>query len=450
MFDKVLVANRGEIAVRILRACREMGIKTVAVYSKVDKDAFHVHIADEAVCIGPADPRYSYLNIPSIMSAAEISGASAIHPGYGFLSENAHFSEVCQACDIVFIGPDPHVIRDMGNKTEAKIIMKKAGVPLIEGSDGVVKDVSEIQKIVERIGTPVILKASAGGGGRGMFIIDDEKDIERFYKMASLEAEHAFADPSIYVEKYIREPRHVEIQIMADAWGNCVYFGERECSLQRRHQKILEEAPCFILPEDVRKKMGEVAVNAAKDMGYVGAGTVEFLLDKDNNFYFIEMNTRIQVEHPVTEMVTGFDLVKEQIRVAAGEKLSVRQEDIQLRGAAIECRINAEDIDNNFLPSVGTLKVFHLPGGPNVRIDTYCYQDYKVSPHYDSLLCKLIVKGETREEAISVLRRALDETIIEGVKTTLPFFKEIVFDERFLKADIHTGYVDEFMEKRFQ
>lgn len=446
MFDKVLVANRGEIALRVIRACKEIGVKTVAVYSVADKDSFHVHCADEAICIGGASPDKSYLNLPAIISAAEVTGAKAIHPGYGFLSENAHFSEVCRACDIDFIGPTPEVIRMMGNKTEAKKVMQKSGVPLVPGSDGVVASYKEVEVCAKEVGYPLLIKASAGGGGRGMRVVEKKEDLKLAYELASAEAEHAFKDGSVYIEKFITCPRHVEIQILGDSFGNCIHLGERDCSLQRRHQKVLEEAPCPVLSDSLRQKMGDVAVNGAKKIGYVGAGTIEFLLDSSGQFYFIEMNTRVQVEHPITEMITGIDIVKEQVRVAAGYPLSVEQRDVQFKGCAIECRINAEDPFNDFSPSPGILEVFHLPGGSNVRVDTHCYQGYHVPPYYDSMIGKLIVWGKTRQEALFILKRCLDEMVIEGVHTTLPLFKELLESRSFLEGDCDTHFLEGFVE----
>ncbi|MDZ7780309.1 MAG: acetyl-CoA carboxylase biotin carboxylase subunit [Gemmatimonadota bacterium] len=440
MFQKVLIANRGEIALRIIRACHELGVKTVAVYSQADAESLHVRFADEDVCIGPAAASESYLNIPRIIAAAEVTGAEAIHPGYGFLAENAEFSEICTRSDITFIGPSPEQIRLMGDKATARRTMMDVGVPTVPGSEGIVEDLAEARKIADEIGYPIMIKASAGGGGKGMRIADSAETFERLVNSAQVEAQAAFGNPGVYLEKCILKPRHVEIQVFGDSDGKVVHFGERDCSIQRRHQKLLEEAPSPALSPELRERMGEAAVRAAQAIDYVGAGTVEFLLDEDGSFYFMEMNTRIQVEHPVTEVVTGVDLVKEQIRVAAGEPLS-HPNGAEIRGHAIEFRINAEDPSRNFAPSPGTIHTFHPPGGPGVRLDTHAYAGYKVPPHYDSLIAKLIVSGRDRSEAIVRARHALDQFIIEGVHTTLPFLRRILDDEAFGRGEVDTGFV---------
>ncbi len=442
MFKKILIANRGEIALRIIRACQELGIKTVAVYSEADEDSLHVRFADEAICIGPARGIDSYLKPDRIIAAAEVSGAEAIHPGYGFLSENADFADMCASHGFKFIGASGNVIRMMGDKAEAKENMIKAGVPVVPGNKGIITDIEKAKELAVEMGFPVILKAVSGGGGRGMRIVNSVDEFEVNYQMASSEAAGAFNNPDMYLEKFIQNPRHIEIQIMADQHGNTVYLGERECSIQRRHQKLLEEAPSAVVSEELREKMGKVSVAGAKKVGYEGAGTIEFLLDSDENFYFMEMNTRIQVEHPVTEMIYDRDLLKDQIRVAAGEELGYTQDDLQIRGHAIECRINAEDWERNFMPNPGEVTSFHVPGGPGVRVDSHVYQRYKIPPFYDSLIAKLICYGKTREEAISRLNRALDEFVIEGVKTTIPFQKKLIATREFLEADFDTGLLD--------
>lgn len=447
MFKKLLIANRGEIAVRIIRACKEMGIKTVAVYSEIDKDSLHVKLADEAFCIGPAAPSQSYLNIHSIVSVAEVTGAEAIHPGYGFLAENAHFAEVCEAHNIVFVGPTVDNIKSMGDKAVAKDTMIKANVPVVPGSDGVISDLSLALKVADEIKYPVIIKASAGGGGKGMRVANNKEEAEKFTTMAQQEALSAFGNADVYLEKYIVRPRHIEIQILADSFGNVIHLGERDCSVQRRHQKLIEESPSSALTSELREIMGLAAVNAAKAVNYEGAGTVEFLLDVDNSFYFMEMNTRIQVEHSVTEMVTGVDLIKEQIRVAAGEKLSYTQEDISVCGHAIEMRINAEDFEKGFMPSPGKISLFLPSGGPGVRVDTHIYPGYSVPPNYDSMLAKLIVWGKTREEAIARGLRALDEFVIDGVKTVIPFHQIVLKNEYFVKGDIYTDFIPTHITK---
>ncbi|MCD6373925.1 MAG: acetyl-CoA carboxylase biotin carboxylase subunit [Caldisericaceae bacterium] len=442
MFKKVLIANRGEIALRIIRACRELGIQTVAVHSEADDDSLHVRLADEAVCIGSAQSSESYLNPVRIIAAAEITGADAIHPGYGFLAENAEFADMCESSNIVFIGPPARVIRDMGNKSRAKELMKKAGVPVVPGSEGNVESLEQGIEIANTVGYPIILKAVAGGGGRGMRIIRSEDEFESNFQMAQAEARGAFGDPSMYIEKYIEEPRHIEIQVMADTHGNVIHLGERECSIQRRHQKLIEEAPSAVVDEALRQKMGQVAVKGAQGVEYVSAGTIEFLLDKDKNFYFMEMNTRIQVEHPVTEMVTNTDLLKEQILVAAGEKLDLKQEDVKIIGHAIECRINAEDWEKNFMPNPGKVDFFHLPGGPGIRVDSHVYQGYTIPPHYDSLIAKLIAYGRDRAEALKRMNRALEEFVIEGIKTTIPFHLRLINHPDFVSANFDTGFLD--------
>ena len=448
MFSKVLIANRGEIALRITRACHELGIRTVAVYSEADRESLHVRFADEDVCIGPPQASESYLNVPRIISAAEVTGAEAIHPGYGFLAENAEFSEICQRSDIVFIGPTPDQIRSMGDKATARRTMMAAGVPVVPGTEGLVKTEEEAQSAAEEIGFPVMIKASAGGGGKGMRIAPDAESFLQLLQAAQNEARAAFGNAGVYLEKCIVRPRHVEFQVFGDVQGRVVHLGERDCSIQRRHQKLIEEAPSPALTPELRAEMGETAVKAAAAIGYVGAGTVEFLLDQDGHYYFIEMNTRIQVEHPVTEVTTGFDLVKEQIRVAAGEPLSFPDIHLAHRGHAIEFRINAEAPDRNFAPSPGQIATFHPPGGPGVRLDTHVYTGYYVPPFYDSLLAKLIVSGNTREEAIVRARNALDSFVIEGVDTTISYLSEITRDEGFLSGDLDTGFVERFMVDR--
>ncbi len=442
MFNKILIANRGEIALRILRACQELGIKTVAIYSEADVDSLHVRFADEVVCIGPPPSNESYLNMVRIISAAEITGAEAVHPGYGFLAENPEFAEICEECNIQFIGANADVIRKMGNKSEAKKTMKKAGVPVVPGSDGVIKDLNHAKSLVKDVKYPVMLKAVAGGGGRGMRLVNSEDELEMNFMMASAEAEGAFGNADLYMEKFIANPRHIEIQVMADAHGNVVHYGERECSIQRRHQKLLEEAPSVAIDEDLRNKMGELAVKGCKGVDYVGAGTIEFLLDDQKRFYFMEMNTRIQVEHPVTEMTYSRDLVKDQIRVAAGEPLNYEQNDIKMAGHAIECRINAEDWERNFMPNPGHIDNIHFPGGPGIRVDTHTYSGYDIPPFYDSLVAKLIAHGKDREEAITRLRRSLDEFIIEGVKTTIPFHRKLIDHDDFKNGNFDTGFLE--------
>ena len=443
MFRKILIANRGEIALRIIYACRELGIRTVAVYSEADESSLHVRFADEDVCIGPAPSADSYLNVPAVISAAEITGADAIHPGYGFLSENAYLAEVCEACHIKFIGPDPQVIRLMGDKARARRVMKKAGVPIVPGSDGLVESEERALKIIKELGYPVIIKASAGGGGRGMRIVRTATELPHAFKSAQREAEAAFGVADVYVEKYIESPRHIEFQILGDQFGGIVHLGERECSIQRRHQKLVEESPAPGLPDKVRRRMGGVVVDAAKAVQYSNAGTFEFLMDSDGRFYFMEVNTRLQVEHPVTEMVTGIDIVKEQIRIAAGERLSFRQGDVSLRGHAIECRINAED-PVTFVPSPGLIHAFSVPGGPGVRVETLAHAECTIPPYYDSLIAKIIAHGADRPEAIARMRRTLEMTVVEGIKTTIPLHLRILNDPDFVAGRLTTSFTQRF------
>ena len=440
--SKVLIANRGEIALRIILACKEMGLKTVAVHSEADRDALHVRYADHDVCIGPALSRQSYLSISSIIAAAEITGADAIHPGYGFLAENAHFAEIVGECRMTFIGPTPNAIRLMGDKAVARDTAKKAGVPILPGSDGPVRSFDDAAAVAKEIGFPVILKASAGGGGRGMRICGNEADLQSAYETARSEAERAFGSADVYIEKYLERPRHIEIQVFGDRFGRIVSLGERECSIQRRHQKLIEESPSPVITPELRKEMGDAAIALCRSVGYENAGTIEFLF-QDDRFYFMEMNTRIQVEHAVTEEVTGIDLVKEQIRVADGKPLSVPEGEFRLRGHAIEFRVNAED-PRTFAPNPGKLREFHVPGGPGVRVDTAAYRDYVVPPHYDSMIAKLVVRGKDRLEAIARGRRALDLFIIEGVKTSIPLHRAILDDDRFIRGDISTRFMEEF------
>ena len=444
MFNKILIANRGEIAVRIIRACREMGIRTVAVYSEADKDCLHTLLADEAICIGPAPSSQSYLNMERILSATVAMKADAIHPGFGFLSENARFAKLCQQCNITFIGPSAEIINRMGNKSEARNTMMQAGVPVVPGSKEPVYTAEDGLAMAKEIGFPVMIKASSGGGGKGMRISRSEEDFTEHFNAAQLESVKGFSDDTMYIEKYIEKPRHVEFQIMGDKFGHVVHLGERDCSIQRRHQKVMEESPCEVISPELRKKMGEVAVKAAKAVNYENAGTIEFLLDKDKNFYFMEMNTRIQVEHPVTEMVSGIDLIKEQIRVAAGEPLSVSQEDIKIKGHAIECRINAENPKKHFMPCPGRITNVHIPGGNGVRVDTHIYNGYKVPANYDSMLMKLIVYDKDRASAIAKMRSALGEVIIEGIETNIDFQYEILENEAFQKGDTDTGFIEKY------
>lgn len=448
MFEKILIANRGEIALRVIRACRELGVRTVAVYSEADRDSLHVRFSDEDICIGPPAARDSYLNIPRIIAAAEITGADAIHPGYGFLAENAEFAEICERSGLAFIGPTAAQIRRMGDKAEARVTMVDAGVPVVPGSDGPVDDEEEAVEAARRIGFPVMIKAAAGGGGKGMRVGEEEEAFRRAFVMARNEAKAAFDNPTVYLEKYITRSRHVEIQVLGDQSGHVVHLGERDCSVQRRHQKLIEESPSPALDSDLRKRMGEAAVRAASAIGYRNAGTVEFLLDEDGSFYFMEMNTRIQVEHPVTEMVTGVDLVKEQIRVAAGESLRIRQDDVTLKGWAIECRINAEDPSNGFAPSPGHISEYHAPGGRGIRVDTHVHAGYDVPPYYDSLLAKLIAHGDTREDAIHIMQRALEEFHIAPIRTTIPLHRQILSDPTFWRGQIATDYLDRHILNR--
>ncbi len=444
MFKKILIANRGEIALRVIRSCKELGIKTVAVHSTADTHSLHVHFADEDICIGPPNSKLSYLNMKSILSAAELTNADAIHPGYGFLSENAKFAEMCQENRMTFIGPSPDSIRSMGDKSSAKATMKAAGVPTIPGSDGLVANLKDALTAAHAVGYPVIVKATAGGGGRGMRMALNEEELKKLYPVAAAEALACFGNGSLYLERYFTEPRHVEIQLLGDRHGNMVHLGERDCSIQRRHQKLIEESPSPAVTPEVRAKMGAVAVAGALRAGYFNAGTIEFLFDsKDSSFYFMEMNTRIQVEHPVTEGVTGVDLVRAQIKVAAGDKLEFAQEDIEFRGHSIECRINAEDPFSDFKPSPGTISEFHLPGGMGVRVDTHCYSGYVVPPHYDSMIAKLIVHAPTRKDAIARMLRALDEFVIVGIKTTIPLHKKILQHPLFAKGDYSTKFLEQ-------
>jgi acetyl-CoA carboxylase biotin carboxylase subunit len=442
MFNKVLIANRGEIAVRVIRACREMGITSVAVYSEADRDALHVKLADEAYCIGPAPGKDSYLNMTNLMSVATLVEADAIHPGYGFLAENADFAELCAACNITFIGPSPQAITSMGDKTTARDTMKAAGVPVVPGTEGVIEEVAEAVATAREIGFPVIVKATAGGGGKGMRVVHSEDELKRAVTTAQQEAEANFGNPGVYLEKYLVEPRHIEIQVLADQHGNTIHLGERDCSIQRRYQKLIEEAPSPALDPELRERMGQAAVAAAEAVDYTGAGTVEFLLDKEGHFYFMEMNTRIQVEHPVTELVTGVDLVKEQIRVAAGQPLEISQEDIVIEGHAIECRINAEDPDRKFMPTPGEIQFYLPPGGVGVRVDSAAYPGYRIPPFYDSMIAKLIVWGSDRPEAIRRMRRALAEFAIEGVSTTIPFHIKLLNNRRFNEGDFHIQFLE--------
>jgi acetyl-CoA carboxylase biotin carboxylase subunit len=447
VFKKILIANRGEIALRVIWACKELGIKTVAVYSEGDRDSLHVRFADQAVCIGPPRSIESYLNIPAIISAAEITGADAIHPGYGFLSESGYMAEICEACNIKFIGPGPQAIRLMGDKSRAKKAMIRAGVPVLPGSPGVLEDEERAVRSAKEIGFPVILKASAGGGGRGMRIVREAADVANAYRAAQAEAAAAFGVPDVYMERYLETPRHIEIQVMADGRGGVVHLGERECSIQRRHQKLIEEAPSVVVTDKLRRRMGRTAVDAARAVNYASAGTLEFLLDKDGSYFFMEMNTRIQVEHGVTELVTGFDLVKEQILVAAGHALSFRQDDIVMRGHAIECRINAEDPDT-FTPSPGVIRYFHVPGGPGVRVDTFAHDGCSISPYYDSLVAKVMAYGRDRRESIARMRRLLDGMIVEGIKTTIPVCRKIMDDPDFQAGRIDTSFLNRYQPKK--
>lgn len=450
MFSKILIANRGEIALRIIRACKELNIPTVAVYSQADRDSLHVRFADEAVCIGEAPSKESYLNIPAIISAAEITDVDAIHPGYGFLAENAHFAEICESCNIAFIGPGPAVIRAMGDKVAARETMKKNGVSVTPGGDSVVKSKEEAIKVAKKLKYPVIIKAAAGGGGKGMRVCHNDVSLISSFTVAQNEAEVAFGNPDVYIEKYITNPRHIEFQIMADNYGHMIHLGERECSIQRRHQKLLEECPSPALDSKLRKKIGEMAVKGARAVNYRGVGTIEFLLDDDGSFYFMEMNTRIQVEHPVTEMTTGIDIVKEQIRLASGERLHIKQDGVTIKGAAIECRINAEDPENNFLPSPGKIETLNLPGGRGVRVDTHIYPGYVIGPFYDSMVAKLITYGKNRDEAIRIMLRALDEFLIGPIKTTIGLHKEILNHPLFLKGAVSTHFLEKIRKTEIE
>jgi acetyl-CoA carboxylase, biotin carboxylase subunit len=442
MLSRILIANRGEIALRVIRACHEMGIETVAVYSEADRSAPYVGLASEAVCIGPPDCNQSYLNIPRIISAAEITNVDAIHPGYGFLAENINFAEICSDCGITFIGPPVEAMRQLGDKVEARKLARKAKVPVVPGSEGIIEDEKDALRLASEIGYPIIIKAVAGGGGRGMRVVHNDISLHAALASARSEAEVAFGESSVYMEKFIVEPRHVEVQVMADQEGNAVHFFERDCSIQRRHQKMIEESPCQALEEKDRERLAEAAIRLIKQANYVNAATVEFLLDKDGNFYFIEVNTRIQVEHPVTEMVTGQDLIKWQLRIAGGEPINLRQKDIKHQGVAIECRINAEDPDNNFTPNPGTITRYIAPGGLGVRIDTHVHQGWTITPNYDSLIAKIIVHQPTRAEAIATMRRALQEFVIEPVKTTIPACLEILSHNLFVKGKVDTGFVE--------
>lgn len=441
MLKKVLIANRGEIAVRIIRACREMGIRTVAIYSEADKNALHVQLADEAICVGPAPSNKSYLNVKAILEAACLTGADSIHPGFGFLSENANFAKICQEMGIKFIGPDYKLIELLGNKSKAKETMKRAGVPVVPGSDGLIYSKEQAINLAEEIKYPVMLKASAGGGGRGIRVAYSKAELEKEYDIVKQEAKVSFNDDSLYLEKFVENPRHVEIQILADEHGNCIHLGERDCSVQRRNQKVLEETPSGILDEKTRKKMGEVAVKAVKEIGYSNAGTIEFLVDKNKDFYFMEMNTRVQVEHPVTEMVTGVDIIKEQIKIASGEKLTYKQEDIKFEGHSMEVRINAENPDKNFMPCPGTIIGLHVPGGNGIRVDTAIYSGYTVPPTYDSMLAKLIVHGKNREESIAKMKSAVAEFVVEGITTNIDFLLKILENENFKTNNYDTSFI---------
>ncbi len=444
MIKRVLIANRGEIALRIIRACKELGITTIAVWSEADRDSLPRRFADEDVCIGPPQADESYLNVPRIIAAAEITNADAIHPGYGFLAENAEFSEICSHHNITFIGPSAEMIQNMGKKTVARKLMEKAGVPVTPGSSGEVEDFEEARRLVRKIGYPIIVKASSGGGGKGMRIVERDEDLERNFNLARTESEKAFKEGGVYIEKYIAHPRHIEIQLLGDSFGDVISLGERDCTVQRRYQKLIEESPSPVVSSDLRKKLIKAAVKGAKKIGYQGAGTIEFLLDENGQFYFMEMNTRIQVEHPVTELVCGIDLIKEQIKVAAGQPLSIREDHLDLHGHAIECRINAEDPEDGFRPSPGKITSLNIPGGPGVRVDTHIFALYTISPYYDSLLAKLIVHDKTRDEAIRKMQRALEEFIVEGVKTTIPFHQKILASKKFAQGSYDTHFIDSF------
>ena len=445
MFEKILIANRGEIAVRIIRACKELGIKTVAVYSEPDENCLHVGLADEAICIGPGPSKASYLNIPAIISAAEIADVEAIHPGYGFLAEDYHFAEICQSCKIEFIGPSPESIKLMGDKLQARNIARKAGVPVIPGSDGPVLDKDHALKIAEKIGYPVVIKAVGGGGGKGMRICHNDVRLVSAFITAQREAEEAFGNKELYIEKFIPNARHIEVQILSDKYGNTIHLGERDCTVQRRFQKLIEETPSPVVNNKLRKRLGETALKLVKAINYFSAGTVEFIVDDQGKFYFLEMNTRIQVEHPVTEIVTGIDLVQEQIKIASGEKLSRRQSDVNMKGWAMECRINAEDPDNGFMPLPGKVDILYIPGGPGIRVDTHLYSGYSIPPYYDSLVAKLIAYGEDRIEVLQRMTRALDEFILKPLKTTIPFLRRVITDEHFQTGNYYTDFVDRLL-----
>ena len=441
MIRKLLIANRGEIAVRVIRACKELGIKTVAIYSEADKDSIHTQLADEAVCVGKPKSKDSYLNVSNILSAAVITKCNAIHPGFGFLSENAGFAEMCEECNIKFIGPSSDTIKMMGNKSKAREIMKKANVPIIPGTEGIIESFIEAKSEAEKIGYPVMIKAASGGGGKGIRIVHKEEELENAYNAAKSESKVNFGDDSVYIEKFIENPRHIEFQILGDNFGNIIHLGERDCTIQRRNQKVLEEAPSYILTDDLRERMGKIAVNAAKAVNYVNAGTIEFLVDKNNDFYFMEMNTRIQVEHPITEMITSVDIVKEQINIASGEKLSLSQEDVKIVGHSIECRINAESPENGFAPSPGKITFLNIPGGNGVRVDTAVYSGYTISPYYDSMIAKLIVHGKNREEAINKMIRALDEFVIDGIEDNIDFQIDILNNKNFRLGNYDTSFI---------
>jgi acetyl-CoA carboxylase biotin carboxylase subunit len=446
MFKKILIANRGEVALRIIYACRELGIKTVAVFSEADENQLHVKFADEDVCIGPPRSADSYLNVPAVISAAEITGADAIHPGYGFLSESAYLAEVCEACHIKFIGPEPQVIRLMGDKARARRVMKKAGVPILPGSDGPIDNEERALKLAKEIGYPVIVKATAGGGGRGMRVVRAAAELSHAVKTAQREAEAAFGVADVYIEKYVESPRHIEFQILGDHFGSVIHLGERECSIQRRHQKLIEESPSPALSEKMRRRMGGIVIDAAKAVQYTNAGTFEFLMDPDGRFYFMEANTRLQVEHPVTEMVTGIDIVKEQIRIAAGERLAFKQSDVTFTGHSIECRVNAEDPET-FIPSPGVIHVFSVPGGPGVRVETFAHSECVVSPYYDSMIAKIIVHGRDRPEAIARMKRTLEMTVVEGIKTTIPLHLRVLVDPEFVAGKLSTSFMERFLAR---
>ena len=445
--NKILIANRGEIAVRIIRACKEMNIKTVAVYSEADKNSLHTKLADEAICIGPANSKQSYLNIKNIIEAAQITKADSIHPGFGFLSENSQFAKICEECNIKFIGPKSNVIDLLGNKSNSKELMKKEGIPVIPGSDGSIKNLKEAILICEKIGYPVLLKASAGGGGKGIRIVNTFEELETNYNIVKQEAKNSFNNDEIYIEKYIQEPRHIEIQILSDEYGNVIHLGERDCSIQRNHQKIIEETPSTIVDEKLRNKMGNAAIKAVKAANYTSCGTVEFLVDDDKKFYFMELNTRIQVEHPITEMRTGIDLVKEQIKIAAGESLKFKQKEIEFKGHAIECRINAENPSKNFMPSPGKINEINLPGGNGVRIDTAIYDGYVIPPNYDSMIAKIITYGTNRNEAISKMKRSLEELVIDGIDTNRDFLFDIIKNQNFIRGNFDTSFIEKEMLK---